>query len=204
MKKLTQKQVWNDIAKDWRKFRGGPRPEVEGFLKDCSGRILDVGCGSGRHFIKKEELKFFGIDFSEKMIELAKKNAEENKIHAELKMMQNEKIPYPENFFDNIICIAVLHCIETKEKRLILLGEIKRVLKPGGSLFLQVWSRNHNRVKNKGKEPMIPWTVEGKKIGRHYHIYDLEELKKEVEKIGLEILHLEEDENINLLAKRLC
>ncbi len=95
-----------------------------------------------------------------------------------------------------------MHCVETKTKRLKLLKEMKRVLKPEGKLFLQVWSKNHKRVKNKGKGARIPWTVEEKKVERYYYIYDLDELKKEVEKVGLEILHIEEDENVNLLAKK--
>ncbi len=199
---MTQKEVWNGIASDWKEFREKPRKEVEKFITECKGNLLDLGCGSGRHFLKKENLKVYGIDFSEKMLELAKKDSSERKIEAELKLMKDEEIPYPEEFFDSIICIAVLHCVETKEKRIKLLKEIKRVLKSGGKAMIQVWSKNQKRVKNKGKEAKIPWTVNEKKFWRYYYLYDLEELKGELESVGLKILDSGEDENIWMIVNK--
>lgn len=201
MKELTQKQVWDEIAQDWRKFRQTPRQEVQGFIEICSGKLLDLGCGSGRHFFKKTGLKMYGTDFSEKMIRLAEKNVSGNKLCVELSTMENEEISYANNFFDNVICIAVLHCVEKKEKRIKLLQEIKRVLKTGGKAFIQVWSKNHERVKNKGKEALVPWTIGDKKFERYYYLYELEELKNELESLGFKVLRIEEGENINVIVK---
>ncbi len=202
MAELTQKQVWNEIAQDWKNFREKPREEVEEFVRQCEGKLLDLGCGSGRHFIKKEGLEMYGVDFSEKMIELAKKNANEKNLDIELKTMQDENLPYNDRFFDNLLCIAVLHCVETKEKRIKLLEEIKRVLKNNGKALIQVWSKNHNRIKNKGKDAIIPWTIGNKKFERYYYIYDLEEIKQEITGAGLRILEEKEDENIQIVVTK--
>ena len=202
MGKLSQKEVWDSIAKDWKKVREVPRKEVYEFLNGCSGELLDVGCGSGRHFLKKEGLQNYGVDFSEEMIAISERSTKANSMDVELKVMKNEEIPYPGNFFDNLICTAVLHCVESKRGRLKLLGELKRVLKPEGNAFIQVWSKNHPRVKNKGKEAFIPWTINGKKFERYYHIYDLSELKEELEKVGFDIARIDEDENISVIVKK--
>ena len=202
MKKMSQKQVWNEIALDWKDFRQKPRKEVEDFIVSCEGNLLDLGCGSGRHFVEKSGLKIYGTDFSEKMIAFAEKNVEKAKLHIELKKMEKEEIPFDSDFFDSVICIAVLHCVETKEKRKKLLQEIKRVLKPSGKALIQVWSKNHKRLKNKGKEVFVPWSVDGKKFERYYYVYDLGELKKEIKETGLRIISCSEQDNICVLVEK--
>lgn len=202
MNKLSQKQVWNEIAADWKKFREEPRKEVKEFIELCKGNIIDIGCGSGRHFVKKKDLKFYGVDFSEKMIELARKNSIEKNLNVELSLIETEEIPYEDNFFDNAICIAVLHCIETKKKRSNFLKEIRRIMKPKGRLMIQVWSKNHKRIENKGKEAFIPWTVENKKFERYYYIYDLEEICEEIKTAGFNIIQVSEKENIEIIAEK--
>ena len=199
---MSQKQVWNEIALDWKEFRQKPRKEVEDFICSCEGKLLDLGCGSGRHFVGKPGLKISGTDFSEKMLAFAEKNVEKSNLDIELKKMEDEIIPFDSSFFDNVICIAVLHCVETKEKRKKLLQEIKRVLKPGGKALIQVWSKNHKRLKNKGKEVFIPWSVDGQKFERYYYVYDLEELKQEIKEAGLMIISCSEQDNICVLVEK--
>lgn len=199
---LSQKQVWNKIASDWNKVRNEPRKEVLEFIDSCNGKLLDLGCGSGRHFVRKEGLDISGVDFSDKMIELARQNAISKKLNIDLKLIDGTRIPYGSDFFDNVICIAVLHCIEDRADRLKLLKEIKRVLKPGGKALIQVWSKNHKRVCNKGKEAFIPWTVGKEKVLRYYYLYDLNEIKSEIKLSGFKILNEKEDENISLIISK--
>jgi ubiquinone/menaquinone biosynthesis C-methylase UbiE len=199
----SQKQIWNEIAPKWNRFREKPLAEVTKFLNQYTGNLLDLGCGSGRHFVKSDKIKIYGTDFSEEMLALAKRTAEKKLLNIELKQMQNEEIPYPENFFDSVICIAVLHCIETAEKRKKLIYEIRRVLKPKGKALIQVWSANHRRLKNKEKEVSIPWKIDSqKKVKRYYYIYSKEELKQDLEKSGLKVLEEHEDKNITLTIEK--
>ena len=51
----SQKQVWNNIADDWKELREKPIPEVIKFLSTKKGKILDLGCGAGRHLTKIKE-----------------------------------------------------------------------------------------------------------------------------------------------------
>ncbi len=198
MKIENQKKVWDKISEKWAIYREKPLEEVVKFLKNKKGKVLDLGCGSGRHFIKSDFLDFYATDFSEKMLELAEKKA---KIKLTLKKISNEKIPFKKNFFDYVICISVLHCIQKKERRIFLLKEIRRVLKKEGELLISVWSKNHKKIRNKKKEILIPWKINGKSYNRYYYIYDINELKEELKSVGFSILSEKEDKNIWIIAK---
>jgi len=199
---MNQKQVWNKIAKPWQEFRTRPLPEVIEFLKNKKGKLLDLGCGSGRHFIKQKNLEIYGLDFSEKMIELAKKDSEDKKLDVKLKLIEDEKIPYKDNFFDLIICIAVLHCIETKAKRNKLIKELYRTLKPSSQALISVWGRNQKRIKNKPKQGYIPWTIGQEKYQRATYIYDKEELEQELKQAGFKIIKSEGKKAICVVVRK--
>ncbi len=200
---MNQKKIWNEIAPTWNKYRSKTPKIVGEFLKDKKGKVLDVGCGSGRNFVVQECLEFYGIDFSEEMIELAKEKAEKLRMKAELKVGEADKLSFKDNFFDYVICFAVINCILTKEKRKNILEEIYRVLKKGGNVLISSWGRHSERLNNKEKECFISWKVsKDKKVARYTYIYDLEELENEAKKIGFKIIRAWEDENVNLILER--
>lgn len=186
---MEQEKIWDEIAEPWKKFRDTIFPEVEDFLKDKKGKILDLGCGSGRNFaaIKGE---IYGVDFSQKMLDLAKRDFPD----AHLTKVSADKLPFVDNFFDVAIFVAALHCIDSAKKREESLRELFRVLKPKAQAFVTVWSRNQERVRNKPKEAQIPWTVDGKKYFRYYYIYSQEELKELLEKVGFRVISLKEND----------
>lgn len=66
MKTLSQKQVWNNIAKEWYEFKTEPAFHVKEFLKGKKGNILDLGSGAGRHLQKIPQGKMYLVDFSKK------------------------------------------------------------------------------------------------------------------------------------------
>ena len=100
-------------------------------------KILDLGCGNGRlfEFLRDKKIDYIGIDNSEKLIEIAKKRYPK----ARFQVADVLNLPFPDNFFDKIYSIAVLHHIPSEEFRLQFLKEARRVLKPGGLLILTVW-----------------------------------------------------------------
>lgn len=193
--KITQKQIWNLIAKPWKKFRTKPIPEVQEFLFNKKGKVLDIGCGSGRNFIENKKIKIYGIDFSEEMIKYAKKYAKEIKINANLFKCEAENLIFDNNYFDAAIFIAVLHCIKTKEKRKKSLQELFRVLKPKAEAMITVWDKNQPKFKDFPKENFISWTLNKKKLMRYYYIYEKQELANLLKKIGFKIIKIYNCEN---------
>jgi len=181
-KLMNQEKTWDNIAEEWFKFRNNPEEKTINFLKKQKGNILDLGCGSGRNFVKTKA-KIYGVDFSEKMLEFAKLKADRLKI--KLIKAKAEKLPFKNNFFDAAIFLATLHCIETKAKRQKAIQELYRVLKPKAKAKISVWDKNSKWFQNKPKEKFMNWKNKGK---RYYYLYDDKEVYKLFEKAGFKIL----------------
>lgn len=102
-------------------------------------RVLDFGCGSltlsmmaaQRH----AEAEFHGVDIDEKILSIAKKKLEETNLPIQIKLYDGERLPYADNSFNKVMSSLVFHHL-TERQKYEALGEIKRVLKPGGSFHI--------------------------------------------------------------------
>jgi len=186
---MKQQKVWDSISDLWSEYRQKPRDYVVEFLKDKKGNVLDYGCGSGRNFVKQDNLMFYGVDFSLQQLKYAEENAKKNKIKVDLQQIKSEKLSFEDNFFDACLFVATLHCIETPKKRRVALEEIYRTLKKGSQMVISVWNKESNKFKDeKGKEIFMPWKFNGNVYERYYYLYDKEELKKLLENVGFKII----------------
>ncbi len=131
---------------------------------DCLGicissnqaRVLDVGCGDGAltSIIYKAGFRVYGIDVDRDGIRLAKEKFKENNLKAAFKVIEGYNYPFEDNFFEFAVCADV---IEHVQEPLRMLGEIYRVLKPGGFLIISTPVRNANRPL--GRNHIQEWTV---------------------------------------------
>ena len=98
------------------------------------GEILDVGCGWGRLFdiYLNYDLNITGLDISKSMLVEAKKMYENNPRIISLDNAIAENLPYENNTFNNIVCVAVFDATYQHKS----LSEFIRVLIPGGKLYL--------------------------------------------------------------------
>jgi cyclopropane fatty-acyl-phospholipid synthase-like methyltransferase len=142
-------------------------------------RILDVGCGNGRHlvYLAKKGFNVFGIDISQKSLSIAQQWLDKEGLHAELKKATVTKIPYPDEYFDVVICLGILDHILIKEAKNGI-QEIERVLKSQGILFLGLRSDRDTEC-GKGKQIeektfLLPGDVEG---NLPQHFFSLQEIK---------------------------
>ena len=181
---MSQEKVWDDIAPQWNEFRKEPGKLMKTFLKKQKGKILDLGCGSGRHLLKLKNIKMYEVDFSEKMLELGKQKAKKKKIDAEFIKADTTQIPFEDNYFDAAMYIATLHCLVAARKRNKSLRELLRVLKPKAKAYLAVFDFNSKRF-GKKKERIMKWKDKGT---RYYYFYTEKELQKILEKIGFKII----------------
>ena len=91
---MEQEEVWDAIALKWKDFRIRPHDYVGEFLDGKKGRILDLGCGSGRNFVTCEGLEFFGVDFSVNQLKEAGVTANRLGIEVELSKADVWKVPF--------------------------------------------------------------------------------------------------------------
>lgn len=109
-------------------------------------RILDAGCGEGRNMIYfiKNDFKIYGIDNNADAVKMAKLYGKSLNKNYEVEQIQNfaiEKNPFPDEFFDAIICINVLHSAKNQNEFFLSLEQLLRILKSGGILFLSLQSQ---------------------------------------------------------------
>lgn len=195
------KEDYNSIAEDFSRTRWNIWDEFNIFINYIKegDSVLDVGCGNGRllELLEDKHINYLGIDISEKLIELAKKKYPQNNFL----VADNLNLPFPNNNFDKVFSIAVLHTIPSEELRKKALLELKRVLKPGGLLVLTVWdiwrkdtfllllkyyfSKLIGKSKLDFRDAFIPWAHKTK---RYYHFFTKKELQYLVEKSGLKII----------------
>jgi len=190
MKTLSQREVWDKIGAPWQRFRKKAPFEVIEFLKNKKGKILDLGCGSGRNILKLKNSRYYCADFSAEMLKFAEKHAEKEKILADFFRTSLTELPFKDNFFDSAIFISTLHCIEGENERKRALEELYRVLKKGKEAMITVWNRDDNeRLRNMhAKEGFVNWMKEGKNYQRYYYFYSQKELENLLKKIGFKII----------------
>lgn len=130
----TQKEYWNSVA-DTKKFTTPMQSAVFCRYVNRDAAILDVGCGYGRVLSELHALGFrnlCGIDFSEKLIARGKRQFP----YLDLRVMENETIDFPDASLDAVLLCAVLTCIVADRDQEALIAEIRRILKPGGLLYV--------------------------------------------------------------------
>ncbi len=201
METPTQQQVWNNIAKEWHEFKETPSEFSKEFLTCCTGNVLDLGSGSGRHLTKIKGGKMYLVDFSEEMIKLAKKKATKLKVPGEFIVADISKnLPFKDNFFDYAISISALHCLPPEYHKKAI-AELYRVMKKKGKVLIGVWNFQSKRFNQKqGKEKLIKWTDKGE---RYYYLFEEDEIHKLFKSTGFKILSTHNSEMmINFIVEK--
>jgi ubiquinone/menaquinone biosynthesis C-methylase UbiE len=141
-------------------------------------RILDIACGGGALSLKIAEkgCEVYGIEISEGAINGAKRLAEREEIACEFKIGNAEDLPYPDRYFDKVICSSSLEHFKDDIKAL---KEMHRVLKPNGSVVLTTDSFTYP-IKDELKEMH-------REIAYVVNYYTAEKLKERFEIAGFEM-----------------
>jgi tRNA (uracil-5-)-methyltransferase TRM9 len=191
------KDVYNRIASHFSNTRKHSWTELEDLVKYTKDgdKVLDLGCGNGRLYQLFQDLSidYTGLDLSEELIKIAQKNIPTGKFV----VGEMTSLPFADQEFDMIYCIAAFHHLPDEESRLKALGEIKRVLKTGGRAIMTNWNLDSEWGREKVKSGkwklgdnendfIIPWkNQQGEVMGeRYYHGFEKEELRKLFEKTG--------------------
>jgi SAM-dependent methyltransferase len=102
-------------------------------LKHVRGKVLDVGCGGGAvaKAVKRErpDLAVFGCDLSRSALSIASASPG----GVDFRLATADRLPFADGEFDFVWIFDVLEHVDSPEH---LLGEVARVLRPGGGLHV--------------------------------------------------------------------
>lgn len=102
--------------------------------------VLEIGVGNGSvaQLLAQHAGFFTGIDLTEYAIKSTKKRLELVGIGAHIEKMDAERLGFSDNSFDFVWSWGVIHHSSNTNK---ILGEIQRVLRPGGKAVVMIYHR---------------------------------------------------------------
>jgi SAM-dependent methyltransferase len=130
-------------------------------------KILDFGCGTGGMLDElKDVAETYGCDTEQLAVEFCQKRGLKN-----ITKLENNNIPYENNFFDVITAMDVLEHIDDDKRAM---SELKRILKSSGKLLITVPAF------------MFLWTTRDERL-HHFRRYTKNELKSKLSSSGFKI-----------------
>lgn len=109
-----------------------PQTDVDGTARPS---VLDIGCGNGALLAELSDriAAGRGVDISEQMIGLARRRAQERELgHLAFQTVDGPKLPFEDASFDVVTSFLSFRYLDWDP----ILGEVVRVLKPGGRLLI--------------------------------------------------------------------
>ena len=181
---MDLKSTYNKIAEDWFRDHHDDSWWIEGTEKFLSllplqASILDVGCGAGvkSRYLAQKGFIPTGIDFSEKMIEIAKRESPE----INFEVVDLYKLNEYQKIFDAVFAQAVLLHIPKKDI-VDILNKLKEKIKPDGFLYVAVKGMRTDGV----EEGIKKENDYGYEYERFFSYFSLSELQKYLTDIGME------------------
>lgn len=143
----TERQYWNESKLKRAKIKPLRRHSfhfsykkeervVQDLLKSAIGKdILELGSNTWTYWIKYKFIpnNLTCINISEKELKKGMEKTEDAKFNVDFKIMDANKLDFPDNSFDFVIGGAILHHLDIEQA----ISEVSRVLKPGGKILFQ-------------------------------------------------------------------
>lgn len=184
---MDLRETYNKIAEEWHRSHQADDWWVKGtdtfiaFLKP-KDLVLDAGCAASTKsaYLIKKGLRVMGIDFSNKLIEIAKCEVPQGEFQV-LDMREVQSMPQK---FDGIFAQASLLHIPKKEVGAVLAGFAAK-LKPHGLLYIAVKGMRDGGPEEEVKEE----SDYGYPYQRFFSYYTMDELKAHFAALGLKVVH---------------
>ncbi|NHJ46270.1 MAG: class I SAM-dependent methyltransferase [Asgard group archaeon] len=148
---LTKKSL--QVGWDWEKVKDlsywkipdGYVANLPYHIKKSSAKVLDLGCGVGRHTIYFASIGYdvCAMDISDEAVRSTKEWLKEEGLIAQVEKGQMTNLPYPDKTFDLVLAYNVIYHAY-KHDVIKTISEITRVLKPNGHLFLTILTKDPN------------------------------------------------------------
>lgn len=163
-----------------------------------AGKILDLGSGLGRHavFFAKQGFEVSACDLSAYGINHLNNWAAREGLHIETAVADMLSLPYEDGSFDWVFSYLVIS--HTDSKGIVkIIGEIERVLRPGGEIFLTLGSKETWSFRDAGypqiDENTVIKTEEGSEKGVPHFYIDLPGILKLMSGFAIErVRHIDD------------
>ncbi len=184
------------------------RGQVEGTLSTssrCRGirelprdkgsiRVLDLGCGAGRHtlILANDGFQVTGLDVSETALKKLQRHVDSAGLkNVVLARHEMSELPFVDEYFDAVVSTNVLHHGTVAEINRTL-SELFRIMKGGGAGFVITLSRRDFRYGDgENIEPDTYRFTEGDEKGIVHHFFDEIELCSFFNRFEIMALHEE-------------
>lgn len=166
---MDLRKSYNIISEEFSKSRYNIWPCVSNFYEKYLKQgdvILDAGCGNGKNILNSNEYLFEACDITENFLDIVSQ-----KCDAGLAQSSVQNLPYRSNIFDKVICIAVIHHLNSKYLRQCAFNELIRCLKPKGFLLMTNWAFENNKFIS--QDSYVPFKDKFGNIltQRYYHLF---------------------------------
>ncbi len=114
---------------------------MDHFRLDNNSAVMDFGCGPGLYTLRfaRGGIKTTGIDFSRRSVEYAVRAAADE--HLQIDYITGNYLEYDSSKkFDLITMIMCDYCALSPAQRKTMLDKFRKLLKPGGSVLLDVYT----------------------------------------------------------------
>ena len=193
--------TYDRIAEDWAKDHAG-----DTWWRECSAkfasllpqaaRVLDAGCGSGQkaRFFQDRGFHVLGIDFSEKLLEIARQTAPAS----DFRLLDLRDIRTLSEEFEGVFAQASLLHIPKTETSSVIEGMVSRLV-PRGLLYIAVKARRPGNP----EEEIVTESDYGYDYERFFSYYTADEMRAHVGRLGLSIVHSEGSQDwLQIIARR--
>ncbi|MFD0716886.1 class I SAM-dependent methyltransferase [Paenibacillus sp. GCM10027626] len=136
MEKQKLRRIFDKQATQYEKKREGPMQKRwrQHLLSFAKGEVLELAVGAGANFpFYPSEVKVTATDFSEAMIEKAKRAAKNHRIESDFICSDIEEMNFSNQSFDTIVS-TLSFC--SYDNPLMVLDKINRWCRPGGQILL--------------------------------------------------------------------
>ncbi len=170
--------------------------KLEEFKKSGIKKVLDLGCGQGRHtlLLAREGFHTWALDISHSAVSATQTLLDREGLNGKVVQGNMIGMDYPSSYFDGVLAWRVLY-LEKLAGVKKAFAEVSRILRPGGLLYASIRSTNNTLChlgKLRGTE-IEHNTYEMKEeglTGLIYHFFDKQEVLSYLP--GFKILELKE------------
>ena len=174
---LVNQNTYEEISKEFSETRAYVWKCVKDFTTrindNSSNNVIEIGCGNGKNieYILKNtnNTNIIGIDTCQHFVDICQKK--------NLNTIQSNatNLPFSDNHFDYLLCIAMFHHLLTKEDQDKSMKEFIRVMKPNSIGIITCWATEQpldSKFKFDEGVNIVPWKgrQDINKI-RYYYVY---------------------------------